>query len=675
MSLSGRDDTAVVESTGWRPEHQARGAEEKYMREAPEAPMLTQERLRSLEGRDQMAAALLSVVSSSPPSEDAPDPESLAAKEAQTAMEKVTTAKVKAWRKAGRKEQEKEPMKAYPMFGTMWGEGFEAPCGEKTATTSNDSSEWEEDWISREPTPSLPSRPRPPSPRGVCPEPVRVERGLPSRMAAPKLGLDETMELLSRVLGAGDEDPDLSALSAALKAKLGFELKKPPSTMSPAVELLTRGVKSCRGIRSTPLDTCPSPFHPRVRTVPVFTIGDSTEAEMEGHGLAALAPLATVYPSPPSGGKGDTGVPGRGTKGIATANLQIELPEFDPKNLPEWAEEFPEFLLLTGQQHADVRTKCTLIKKSCKKHFLQRQVKTAIRKSSSWGDFLKGLEQMYPVYETDLSVRAEIEELPPLPEFPTAARISELVAQLEELMGRMNPSSLGPTEPRLWLVGKIPPRTWENCKETSQRKSRTHSYDELVDLLIELAMERENDSHMDKYLRKHLRREAPAETPRGGRSPQPHSNPEKGKGGHLKHMKETPPAKGKGAPNLFYCQRTDDKGGPCHAPDCDGRSSCMLQLRQTQKTKDGQEVKHQDHLRCTITCGYCGKRRHYEDECHIKRRESEKLKKAEEERRKNAGKGGGGSTPGGTPGGGNPGGGQGNSAPPTGGKLGPTPKG
>ena len=29
------------------------------------------------------------------------------------------------------------------------------------------------------------------------------------------------------------------------------------------------------------------------------TIGDSTEAEMTGYGLAALAPLATVYPSPP----------------------------------------------------------------------------------------------------------------------------------------------------------------------------------------------------------------------------------------------------------------------------------------------------------------------------------------------------------------------------------------
>ena len=44
------------------------------------------------------------------------------------------------------------------------------------------------------------------------------------------------------------------------------------------------------------------------------------------------------------------------------------------------------------------------MKTSCKKKFLQRQVKTAIRKSSDSGDFWKRLEQMYPVYETDLSV-------------------------------------------------------------------------------------------------------------------------------------------------------------------------------------------------------------------------------------------------------------------------------
>ena len=102
------------------------------------------------------------------------------------------------------------------------------------------------------------------------------------------------------------------------------------------------------------------------------------------------------------------------------------------------------------------------------------------------------------------------------------------MAHLEELMRRMNPWFYGPTEPHLRLVGKIPTRRWENCRETSERKSRTHHYIDLFDLLNELAMERENDSHMERYLCKHQRRETPAEKSPGGRSPRPHSDPWKG---------------------------------------------------------------------------------------------------------------------------------------------------
>ena len=28
--------------------------------------------------------------------------------------------------------------------------------------------------------------------------------------------------------------------------------------------------------------------------------------------------------------------------------MQLELPDFDPKNLPEWAQEFTDFVLLTA---------------------------------------------------------------------------------------------------------------------------------------------------------------------------------------------------------------------------------------------------------------------------------------------------------------------------------------
>ena len=89
-----------------------------------------------------------------------------------------------------------------------------------------------------------------------------------------------------------------------------------------------------------------------------------------------------------------------------------------------------------------------------------------------------------------------------LPEYPSAARNSEYVCDLEYLLSRRNVGSYGPTEPHLWLVSKIPTRRWDDCHTTSERKGRTHTYDDLVDLLIELALERESDAHMQIFLKK-----------------------------------------------------------------------------------------------------------------------------------------------------------------------------
>ena len=46
--------------------------------------------------------------------------------------------------------------------------------------------------------------------------------------------------------------------------------------------------------------------------------------------------------------------------------------------------------------------------------------------------------------------------------------------------------------------------TWDHCRSTSERKSWTQTYEDIVDLLIELALERENYFHMEKFLKKHL---------------------------------------------------------------------------------------------------------------------------------------------------------------------------
>ena len=191
-----------------------------------------------------------------------------------------------------------------------------------------------------------------------------------------------------------------------------------------------------------------------------------------------------------------------------------------------------------------------------------------VKTCSTWAEVLQRTEKTFPVYETDLSVHTQIEELPMLPEFPSAARVSEYVCDLEYLFSRMNVGSYEATEPHLWLMSKIPTRTLDDCRTTSERKSQTLTYDDLVDLLIELALERENDTHMEKFLKKHAGRGG-TPTPERGKKKGPknptNANQSGGKGrGNLRAMKEVKPEAG--TPPLFLCKPVNDKGGPCHAP-------------------------------------------------------------------------------------------------------------
>ena len=90
------------------------------------------------------------------------------------------------------------------------------------------------------------------------------------------------------------------------------------------------------------------------------------------------------------------------------------------------------------------------------KAILQKQVKQIVKTCSTLAEVLQRLDKILPFYETDLSVRTQIEELPMLPELPSAAQVSEYVCDLEYLFSHMNVGSYGATEPHLWLMSKTP---------------------------------------------------------------------------------------------------------------------------------------------------------------------------------------------------------------------------
>ena len=71
-----------------------------------------------------------------------------------------------------------------------WEAGWGSPFDHEDHSVNT--SEMFADWESRAPTPSP----------GKEPEPVRVERALPPHEHTPKIGLPETVDVLTKVLGS-----------------------------------------------------------------------------------------------------------------------------------------------------------------------------------------------------------------------------------------------------------------------------------------------------------------------------------------------------------------------------------------------------------------------------------------------------------------------------------------
>ena len=168
-------------------------------------------------------------------------------------------------------------------------------------------------------------------------------------------------------------------------------------------------------------------------------------------------------------------------RAIATSKIWVNLPEFTGKDLSEFAEKFCRF-----QTRASVGVKRHLLLQCCKTKYLEKQVKQIVTKCAIFADVLVALERHYPTYETELSTRAEIQNLAVLPSNPKPARICELLADLDHWVGRLTPGSYGSNKLLFWLVAKLPRELWDECRATAARKARAPTYEDLSVLLFEL---------------------------------------------------------------------------------------------------------------------------------------------------------------------------------------------
>ena len=198
-----------------------------------------------------------------------------------------------------------------------------------------------------------------------------------------------------------------------------------------------------------------------------------------------------------------------------------------------------------------------------------------------------------------------------LPNNPRPARTSELLAGLDDWVGRLTPGSYGSDELLFWLVANLPREVWDECRATAERKARALTYEDLSVLLLELALEKGSDQQLNSY------------RPGGGGSPshgRGYQGPRPGQGTTRLNARFM-----SNVQDLFWCDARDEQGCLLHAPDCDERDSFVFQGKK-QETNTGGKAKLPAHYRCTITCAFCGKKKHYEDECYHKQRLSAKLK-------------------------------------------------
>ena len=386
------------------------------------------------------------------------------------------------------------------------------------------------------------------------------------------------------------------------------------------------------GLRSRPMPTPAaiprSPFVPRTAQPPYSHVTNSTRAELDRLGLTALRAMVDVEPYGSSDLGGDPsddeppsmtsaspsedddpqdpenprgkkkkkkkktrcpeGRRSQEAKAIATSKIVVNLPEFTGKDLSEFAENFGRFLRLTGQTHATGRVKCDLLLQCCKTKYPQKQVRQIVTNSATFADVLVALERQYPTYETDLSIRAEIQNVPVLPNNPKPGRVSELLADLDHWAGRLRPGSYSSDDLLFWLVAKLPRELWDECRSTAERKARSLRYEDLCVLLLVLALEKESDQHLNNY------------RPGGG-----------GSGGHGKGYQGSRPGQGttpkhanarimENVKELFWCDARDEQGHLQHAPDCEQRERFVVQGKQQEKNTRA-KAKLPDHYRCTIT--------------------------------------------------------------------------
>ena len=308
--------------------------------------------------------------------------------------------------------------------------------------------------------------------------------------------------------------------------------------------------------------------------------------------------------------------------------LKMEIPPFDRRNVGKYAEKFGRYLVLTGKAKAKDRVKADLIVQGIKDLELQERVSKLLRTGTSFEDFLKELQDLYPTLETDLSILGQILKVFHLPYDPKPEQVVKLLETLERLFDKLIPGVMTEERKLMELSSKINHKLFVEWTKEDNFLARMHSCASLRDLMKEGAQLSVGFKHLAAS--------------RGSASRRTASSPYQGK--QRDKEKDTSfsggPSSGSSAPKseptelLSQCHsmiaelRVSEREGK---GDKGGKGSGKGKGRGRQKGQGGEGGKRQlDHnaliaeFKACIQCKHCGKTNHYSDHCvEIQRKQKE----------------------------------------------------
>ena len=170
-----------------------------------------------------------------------------------------------------------------------------------------------------------------------------------------------------------------------------------------------------------------------------------------------------------------------------TNALKMEIPPFDGRYFGLYAEQFGRYLVLTGKAKAKDRVKANLMVQGIKDPEFQKRVSKVLKTATSFEDFLKKLQDLYPTLETDLSILGEFSKVSHLPYDLKPEQVVKLLGTLERLFDKLNPGVMTEERKLTELSSKINDKFFVEWTKDDNLFARMHSYGSLRNFMKERA--------------------------------------------------------------------------------------------------------------------------------------------------------------------------------------------